>query len=51
MEIVLQTDIKREPSTLYFCKGDPIAVYKVKPGRKKVDIEAEMREMEKENEE
>ena len=26
MEKVLQTDIVREPKTLYFCKGNPIAI-------------------------
>ena len=48
MEKLLQTDIKREPKTLYFCKGDPIAVYKASPGRAKKNEELEMKEMEKE---
>jgi len=47
MEKVLQTDIVREPKTLYFCKGNPIAIYKVKPGRAKQNKELEMEKLEK----
>ena len=34
---LLQTEIKREKGKLYFCKGDPIAVYEavMARGRKK----------------
>lgn len=35
MEKILQTEIPREKGMIYFVKGDPIAVYKTKPGRRK----------------
>lgn len=33
-EKILKTDIPREEGYLYFCKGNPIEVYKAKMSRK-----------------
>ena len=34
MEKIAETDIEREEGYLYFCKGNPIAIYKAKMSRK-----------------
>jgi len=36
-ELIAKTDIKREEGYLYFCKGDPLCLYKAKMvhGRRK----------------
>jgi len=34
-EEVLKTNIQREEKYIYFCKGNPIVIYKVKAGRPK----------------
>lgn len=35
MEKIIETDIEREEGYLYFCKGNPIAIYKAKQARGK----------------
>lgn len=37
-ELILQTEVRREPKRLYYLKGDPMAIYVAtgKKGRKKL---------------